>query len=237
MDLGRAGRALLQFPGEVGTSAFQATGRWPSPVTVDQAAADVLGPTAPPKRPVPGRGRPRTQVEPGSLGSGRPPIPLPQAAQAEASGRARLELTAAELTALQQLADASCSVVARWPVGRAVALALIRRGLVHACSEWAWLTQAGREVLDAAPALQPVQLPDPQPDGTVDQTARPADGTADSDRQPARRPQPATPLRGPAGGELPRGVLPGHPNSQTPPADDHPPMCAAGPGQRLPGGW
>jgi hypothetical protein len=61
-----------------------------------------------------------------------------------------LVLSAEEWEALRQLADAPTSVVARWPVGRVVAQGLIRRGLVHGCSEWVWLTTAGRQALDAA---------------------------------------------------------------------------------------
>jgi hypothetical protein len=165
-----------------------------------------LGRAVPPNRPAPGRGRPWTQVEPGSLGSGCPPEPL-AATVCQASDPARPDLTAAEWAALQQLADANASVVARWPVGRTVALALIRRNLVHGCSEWVWLTQAGRQTLEASLGRQSISVASlPQPGGTVDQTARPPAGTAGTDRQPARQRQATTAVRRPAGGELPRGI-------------------------------
>lgn len=176
-------------------------------MTTHQRAVRLLEQAVPPYRSAPGRGRPRTQVEPGSLGSGRPSNPSPQPAPTEAAGLPPPELTAAEWAALQQLADASHPVVARWPVGRVIALALIRRGLVHACSEWVWLTQAGHQALGAAPARQSIHTPHPQPDSTADRTTRPASRTARTDRQAARQPQPTRPVRRPAGGELPPGVL------------------------------
>jgi hypothetical protein len=175
-------------------------------MTTHQQAVRLLEQAVPPYRSAPGRGRPRTQVEPGSLSSGRPPNPSPQPAPAEAAGQPQPELTAAEWAALQQLADASDSVVARWLVGRAIALALIHRGLVHACSEWVWLTQAGRQALGAAPARQSIHTLNPPPDSTADRTTRPASGTAGTDRQAARQPQPTRPVRRPVG-ELPPGVL------------------------------
>jgi len=144
-------------------------------MTVDQAPVGDLGPAVPPHRPDPGRGRPRTQVEPSSLGSGRPPSPGSQPAPAEAAGSCpRPELTVAERAALQQLADASASVVANWPVGRATALALIRRGLVHGCSEWVWLTHAGRQALGTTPARHPIPAAgDPHPDRRGERLDRP----------------------------------------------------------------
>ena len=176
-------------------------------MTTHQQDVRLLEQAVPPSRSAPGRGRPRTQVELSSLGSGRPPNPSPPPAPTEAAGLPRPELTAAEWAALQQLADASHSVVARWPVGRAIALALIRRGLVHACSEWVWLTQAGLQALGAAEARQSIHPLNPQPDSTADRTTRPASRTAGSDRQAARQPQPTRPVRRPAGDELPPGVL------------------------------
>jgi hypothetical protein len=151
----------------------------------------VLGRAAPPRQPVPGPGRPRTQVEPGSLGSGRPPSLSRQAGHADAAGPAPPELTTAEWAALQQLADASTSVVSRWHVGRAVALTLIRHGLVHSCSEWVWLTEAGRQALSAAPTHQPIQPPGPELTGTPDRTVRPAEPGSrprGSDHHAARQP-------------------------------------------------
>jgi hypothetical protein len=179
-------------------------------VTVDQESVGGLGPAMPPHRPAPSRGRPRTQVEPGSLGSGRPPSPMSQPAPGEAAGGcSRLELTVAERAALQQLANANSSVVAHWPVGRATALALIRRGLVHGCSEWVWLTQAGRQVIDTTPARQPIPATDgPHLDRLGGRPVRPPSRTADTDPPPARQAQVTTPVCRPAGGELPRGVLP-----------------------------
>jgi hypothetical protein len=183
-----------------------AVGRRAGLMSIHQRAVRLLGQAVPPSRSVPGRGRPRTQVELSSLGSGRPPNPS-EPAPTEAAGLPPSELTAAEWAALQQLADASHPVVARWPVGRAIALALIRRGLVHGCSEWVWLTQAGHQALGAAPARQPIHTPHPQPDSTADRTTRPASRTARTDRRAARQPQPTRPVGRPAGGELPPGVL------------------------------
>jgi hypothetical protein len=176
-------------------------------VTIDQAAVVLLGPAAPPSRPVPGRGRPRTQVEPGSLGSGCPPKSRLEAAPVEAAGRPMQQLTAPELAALQQLAGASCSVVARWPVGRAIALSLIHRGLVHACSEWVWLTRAGRELLAAVPELHNAPDAGRQLHDSADRRDSTASGTAGTGCQAARRAQQTPTLRRPAGGELPRGPL------------------------------
>jgi hypothetical protein len=177
---------------------------------IDAHETAVPGPAAPPRQPVPGPGRPRTQVEPGSLGSGRPPSLSRQAGHADAAGPAPLQLTTAEWAALQQLADASTSVVSRWHVGRTVALTLIRRGLVRSCSEWVWLTEAGRQALSAAPSRQPIQLPDPELAGTPDQPVRPAgpgSGPGRSDRQAVRQPQETVPVSPAASGELPRRVL------------------------------
>jgi hypothetical protein len=176
-------------------------------MTTHQQDVRLLEQAVPPSRSVPGRGRPRTQVELSSLGSGRPPNPSPPPAPTEVAGQPRPELTAAEWAALQQLADASHSVVARWPVGRAIALALIRRGLVYACSEWVWLTEAGRQALGAVPARQSIHTLNPQTNSTADRTTRPASRTAGSDRQAVRQPQPTRPVRRPAGDELPPGVL------------------------------
>jgi hypothetical protein len=199
----------LDLVGARGTpSTSSAASRWSGHVTIDQAAVVLLGPAAPPSRPVPGRGRPRTQVEPGSLGSGCPPKSRLEAAPAKAAGGPMPELTAPELAALQQLADAGCSVVARWPVGRAIALSLIHRGLVHACSEWVWLTRAGREVLAAVPDRHNAPDAGPQPHDTANRADPTASGTARTGRQLARRAQQTPTLRRPAGGELPRGPLP-----------------------------
>ena len=188
--------------------APHASRRQPGPVSVDHEAA-VLGLAAPPRRPVPGPGRPRTQVEPGSLGSGRPRSPAPQAGRTEAAGPAPPQLTTAEWAALQQLADASTSVVSRWQVGRAVALPLTRRGLVHSCSEWVWLTEAGRQALSAAPTRQSTQPPGSELGVSLDRTARaarPGSGPVRSDRQAARQPEEMVPVDRAASGELPRGV-------------------------------
>ena len=109
----------------------------PDLVSHHQQPGAVQGPAVPPSRPAPGRGRPRTQVERGSLGSGRPPTPSGPATPVDPGHAADLrqpELTDAHWAALQQLADAHDAVVARWPVGRAIALTLVRHGLVHACS-------------------------------------------------------------------------------------------------------
>jgi len=169
---------------------------------------DVLGLAVPPSRPVPGRGRPRTQVEPGSLGSGRPPTLSDPAATADPADVADLrlpELTDAGWAALRQLADAPDAVVARWPVGRAVALALVRRGLVNACSEWVWLSEAGLMALDAV--REPISPSTPNPLGPTpsppEQAARPTPPPAETDR----RAQPSRPARRPAGGDVPPGVL------------------------------
>lgn len=192
----------------VGVSRPGQSSRWTSLVTVNQESVGVLGPAVPPRRPDPGRCRPRTQVEPGSLGSGRPPSPVSQPERSEATGGcSHLDLTAAERAGLQQLADASASVVAHWPVGRAIALALIRRGLVHGCSEWVWLTQAGRQALDATPAQQRPATRDPHPDGMAERPARSPKSAARADRPPACQHEATTPIRRPAGGELPRSVL------------------------------
>jgi len=174
--------------------------------TGQEKSIAVLGPAVPPSRPLAGRGRLRTQVEPGSLGSGRPPLPSDAAASADSGGAATAplpDLTDAQWAALRQLADAPHAVVDRWPVGRAVAQALVRRGLVHACSEWVWLTRVALTELDAR-ARQAVH--DRQSTATAfapDQAARPTPRTADSDR----RAEPTGPVRRPAGGELPPGVL------------------------------
>jgi len=104
---------------------------------------------------------------------------------------------------LRQLADAPHAVVDRWPVGRAVAQALVRRGLVHACSEWVWLTRVGLTALDAR-VRQAVHARKSMATAfATDQAARPTTRTADTDR----RAEPTGPVRRPAGGELPPGVL------------------------------
>lgn len=201
MEFGGIGCWKLQTP--------HASRRQPALVSVDHETA-VLGLAAPPRQPVPGPGRPRTQVEPGSLGSGRPPSLSRRAGDADAAGPAPPELTTAEWAALQQLADASTSVVSRWHVGRTVALALIRHGLVHSCSEWVWLTEAGRQALSAAPARQPIQRSGPELGVTPDRTVRPAgpgSGPVRSDHQVARQPKKTAPVGRAASGELPRGVL------------------------------
>ena len=200
-EFGGDGCRRLQTP--------HASRRQPALVSVDHETA-VLGLAAPPRQPVPGPGRPRTQVEPGSLGSGRPPSRSRQAGHADAAGPAPAVLTTAERVALQQLADASSSVVSRWHVGRTVALTLIRRGLVHSCSEWVWLTEVGRQALSAAPTRQPIQPPSPELAGTPDRTVRPAEPEARprrSHHQAARQPQETVPIGRAASGELPRGVL------------------------------
>jgi len=201
MEFGGDGCWKLQTP--------HASRRQPALVSVDHETA-VLGLAAPPRQPVPGPGRPRTQVEPGSLGSGRPPSLSRRAGDADAAGPAPPELTTAEWAALQQLADASTSVVSRWQVGRAVALGLTRRGLVRSCSEWVWLTEAGRQALSAAPTRQPIQPPGPELAGTPDRTVRPAEPgsrSGRSDHQAPRQPQETVPVGRAASGELPRGVL------------------------------
>ncbi len=174
--------------------------------TGQEESIAVPGPVIPPSRPAPGRDRPRTQVEPSSLGSGRPPLP-PAAASADSGDAAAAaplpELTDAEWAALRRLADAPHVVVDRWPVGRAVAQTLLRRGLVHACSEWVWLTIAGLTALDVR-ARQAVHVR--HSTGTAvaaDQAARPTPPTTDTDR----RAEPTRPVRRPSGGELPSGVL------------------------------
>lgn len=165
--------------------------------TGQEKSSAVPGPATPPSRPVPGRGRPRTQVEPGSLGSGRPPL------QSGAATAPLPELTDAQWAALRQLADAPHAVVDRWPVGRAVAQALLRRGLVGACSEWVWPTRAGLRALDAR-ARQAVHSQHSTATAfAVDQAARPTPRAAVTDRGA----QPTRPVRLPAGGELPPGVL------------------------------
>jgi hypothetical protein len=201
MEFGGDGCWKLQTP--------HASRRQPALVSVDHETA-VLGLAAPPRQPVPGPGRPRTQVEPGSLGSGRPPSLSRRAGDADAAGPAPPELTTAEWAALQQLADASTSVVSRWHVGRAVALSLTRRSLVRSCSEWVWLTEAGRQALSAAPTRQPIQPPGPELAGTPDRTVRPAERgsrSGRSDHQAPRQPQETVPVGRAASGELPRGVL------------------------------
>jgi hypothetical protein len=200
-EFGGDGCRWLQTP--------HASRRQPALVSVDHETA-VLGLAAPPRQPVPGPGRPRTQVEPGSLGSGRPPSTARHAGHAEAARPAPPQLTTAEWAALQQLADASTSVVSRWHVGRAVALALIRNGLVHSCSEWVWLTEAGRQALSAARTRQPIQPSGPELGVTSDRTVRPAEPGSRprrSDHQAARQPQETDPVGRAASGELPRGIL------------------------------
>jgi hypothetical protein len=201
LEFGGDGCRRLQAP--------HASRRQPALVSVDHEIA-VLGLAAPPRQPVPGPGRPRTQVEPGSLGSGRPPSLSRQAGHADAADPAPPELTTAEWAALQQLDDASTSVVSRWHVGRTVALALIRHGLVHSCSEWVWLTEAGRQALSAAPTRQPIQPSGPELTGTPDRMGRPTgpeSGPVRSDHQAARQPKKTVPVGRAASGELPRGVL------------------------------
>jgi hypothetical protein len=200
LEFGGDGCRRLQAP--------HASRRQPALVSVDHETA-VLGLAAPPRQPVPGPGRPRTQVELGSLGSGRPPFLSRRVGDADAAGPAP-ELTTAEWAALQQLADARTSVVSRWHVGRAVALSLTRRGLVRSCSEWVWLTDAGRQALTAAPTRQPIQPPGPELTGTQDRTVRPAEPGSRprrSDHQAARQPQETVPVGRATSGELPRGVL------------------------------
>jgi len=183
----------------------------PSIDATGQVSSAVLGSAAPPSWPVPGRGRPRTQVEPGSLGSGRPPLPSDAAASADSGGAATAplpDLTDAQWAALRQLADAPHAVVDRWPVGRAVAQALIRRGLVHACAEWVWLTRAGLTALDAR-ARQAVHSHHPTAVVfAADQAARPIPRTTDTadDRHRPRSPTDQTGSP-PADGKPPPGVL------------------------------
>jgi hypothetical protein len=201
LEFGGDGCRRLQAP--------HASRRQPALVSVDHEVV-FMDSTPPPPRPSPGPGRPRTQVEPGSLGSGRPPSLSRQAGHADAADPAPPELTTAEWAALQQLDDASTSVVSRWHVGRIVALALIRHGLVHSCSEWVWLTEAGRQALSAAPTRQPIQPSGPELTGTPDRTGRPTgpeSGPVRSDHQAARQPKKTVPVGRAASGELPRGVL------------------------------
>src|SRR6266508_538595 len=202
---GNADQAVWRLGGAPDTGGQPEGG--PDLVSHHQQPGAVQGPAVPPSRPAPGRGRPRTQVERGSLGSGRPPTPSGPAAPVDPGHAADLrqpELTDAHWAALQQLADAHDAVVARWPVGRAIALTLVRHGLVHACSEWVWLTEAGRRALDTVRAHQPVHAQHPQPDATpADQAARPTPLTP----TPSRRAEPTRPGRRPAGSELPPGVL------------------------------
>ena len=80
-------------------------------MSVDHETA-VLGLAAPPRQPVPGPGRPRTQVEPGSLGSGRPPSLSRQAGHADAADPA---LTAALITAV---GDRQHEAEVAWPAMR-----------------------------------------------------------------------------------------------------------------------
>ena len=155
--------------------------------------AAVLGPADPPYLPAPGRGRPRTQVERGSLGSGRPPHPA-------ATGRPPPTLSGAERAALQRLADSDHALVARWPVGRAVARALIGSGLVDACSEWVWLTPAGRQ---AAATPTPDVPADQQQDAPGRPPPQPPRGTP----TPAPAPASGAPRRREGPAALPPGVL------------------------------
>jgi hypothetical protein len=151
--------------------------RRPELVTIHhQQPGDVLRPAVPPSRPVPGRGRPRTQVERGSLGSGRPPTPFQPAAPSDrgaGSDLAPSQLSAAQWAALRQLADAPDAVVACWPVGRAIAQALVRRGLVHACSEGCgsprpavrpWMPPTPTSPCTPTTPSPPTRLPSRQPD-------------------------------------------------------------------------
>jgi hypothetical protein len=204
MAPGMEGRAVTDHrraPTGMATAA-----RRPDLVTMNhQDPNAVPGSAIPPSRPAPGRGRPRAQVEPGSLGSGRPPLP-PDAASADPGGVATAplpDLSDAQWAALRRLADAPHVVVDRWPVGRAVAQALLRRGLVHACSEWVWLTRAGLMALDAQ-ARQGVHTRHSTATAVAaDQAGSPTPPTTDTDR----RAEPTRPVRRPAGGELPPGVL------------------------------
>lgn len=174
---------------------------------VRERIADVLGPAVPPSPSTPGRGRPRTQVELGSLGSGCPPHPANDQPTAGHPEPPAPQLASAEWAALRQLADARDSVVGRWPVGRAVARALIGRGLVYACSEWVWLTDAGHAALAAARAPQPVHTPSPQRRATTAQAAPRPPRTAATNNQAAGQSQSTTPVRRPADDKLPPGVL------------------------------
>ena len=61
-------------------------------------------------------------------------------------GEAPSELTDEERQALTQLDEAS-GTLSRWPVGRAIALPLQRRGYVMNFSDFVLLTEAGREAL------------------------------------------------------------------------------------------
>jgi hypothetical protein len=56
------------------------------------------------------------------------------------------ELTEEERRALVLL-DKASGILSRWPVGRAVALSLQRRGYVMNVSDFVLLTDAGREAL------------------------------------------------------------------------------------------
>jgi hypothetical protein len=175
-------------------------------VRTRERIAGVLGPAVPPSPPTPGRGRPRTQVERGSLGSGRPPHPAGDQRTGRHPKTPAPQLSAAEWAALRQLEGAHHSVVSRWPVGRAIARALIGRGLVHTCSEWVWLTEAGHQALGAARAHRPIHAPSAQPHATTPADRRPP-RTAATDSHTARQSQPTGPVRRPAGAELPPGVL------------------------------
>ena len=137
-----------------------------------------------------------------------PPSLSRRAGDADAAGPAPPELTTAEWAALQQLADASTSVVSRWHVGRTVALALIRHGLVHSCSDGCGSREAGRR--PSAPLLDPQadQPSGPKPTRTPDDG--PANGAGSgpvrSDHQRLASPE-DSPGRPCSQRELPRGVL------------------------------